>query len=261
MGIQARPAPGRCAQAEMPDHVVADAAVVEVFQRLRAVGRIQGFVIEFCGLDQRGIEPVAILFRPRVLAALQFRYGHVRALGQVPDRLGEFHVLDVHHKGDDVAARVAAEAIEHLLFLIDGKRRGFLAVEGTEPPMLGALLLQRDVFGDDRNDVGFIAHFVDPLAGEPACHALPVSFPPSILLPVHSHFVRCLKNEPIVIFSGFSANPSALRFFLTKKASLFPCFVKKLKDSAFWRFGIFCGEKVPFRLFSSQRCAHRLPLC
>ena len=51
----------------------------------------------------------------------QLGKGHVQLIGQVLDRLLELQTLNVHDELDDAAAGLAAEAVVHLPFLIDGK--------------------------------------------------------------------------------------------------------------------------------------------
>ncbi len=167
--MQALPAV-RCApQAKSSDHVVADAAAVQIVQRLCALRRIERSIVKFRRLHQRRVEAVAVFLGRGVLAS-GFRDGHVRPLGQMAHGLGELHALHAHDKGDDVPARVAAEAIVHLLFLVHGKRWGLFAVKRTQTPVLGTLARQRHIFRYDRYDLRPVAHLVDPFAGKPACH-------------------------------------------------------------------------------------------
>jgi hypothetical protein len=53
-------------------------------------------------------------------------------LPQSLDRLGEGEAVDLHDEGDDVAALLAAEAVEELARRVDVERRRLLVVEGTE---------------------------------------------------------------------------------------------------------------------------------
>ena len=56
---------------------------------------------------------------------------HVQLIRQMLHRFGKRQMFNLHHKMDDAAARLAAEAVEQLLFRIHGERCGFLSVEGA----------------------------------------------------------------------------------------------------------------------------------
>ena len=63
---------------------------------------------------------------------------------------------------DDAAARLAAEAVEQLLFRIHGERCGFLSMEGAEPPVFAPILFELDVLPNDLNDVRTRAELIQP---------------------------------------------------------------------------------------------------
>ena len=46
-------------------------------------------------------------------------------------RFRKRQMFNLHHKMDDAAARLAAEAVEQLLFRIHRERCGFLSMEGA----------------------------------------------------------------------------------------------------------------------------------
>ncbi len=64
--------------------------------------------------------------------------GDVRAFGEAADGVGEIDALVFFDKGEDVAAFVAAEAVENLLVGVDVEAGGFLLMEGAEGDEVGA---------------------------------------------------------------------------------------------------------------------------
>ena len=54
------------------------------------------------------------------------------------------HLVEQLNKADGVAARAAAEALPEVFFRIDGERRGFFGVEGTQANVAFAFFLQLD---------------------------------------------------------------------------------------------------------------------
>lgn len=77
-------------------------------------------------------------------------------------RFGKRQMFNLHHKMDDAAARLAAEAVEQLLFRIHGERCGFLSMEGAEPPVFAPILFELDVLPNDLNDVRTRAELIQP---------------------------------------------------------------------------------------------------
>ena len=83
--------------------------------------------------------------------------------GQALDRLGEVEVLDLPHEGDDVALRLAAEAVVEALLGVDRERRRLLGVERAQPDPPPAHPLQGDVLAGDLDEVGRGPHPGDVL--------------------------------------------------------------------------------------------------
>ena len=77
------------------------------------------------------------------------------------------------HKGDGVAARVTAEAIEHFLCGRDGKRRRFLAVERAQPEQVRPRPFERDVPPDQFLDVGSVDDLPYEIIGQSHGLSLP----------------------------------------------------------------------------------------
>src|SRR5690606_17813775 len=79
--------------------------------------------------------------------------------------LGEAHALVLLQEAKDVAALLAAEALEDLPLRVDAEGRRLLVVERAARPELAALLSQRHALTDDADDVGALAHELDLLFG------------------------------------------------------------------------------------------------
>src|SRR5438067_61955 len=92
---------------------------------------------------------------------------------QLLDRLAERLPLDLHDELDRVAARAAAEAMEHALVGIDAEAGRLLAVERAQPLEVSPRLLELDTTADDLRDVHAVAELLqlvvaDHLIGGPA---------------------------------------------------------------------------------------------
>ena len=96
---------------------------------------------------------------------------HAVLVGEALDRLHEADPVDLHQEREDVAAFLAAEAVEELAGRGDMERRRLLVVEGAEP-LLGAAagVAQRHVGGDDVVDGRLLAHLGDVFLANPAGH-------------------------------------------------------------------------------------------
>jgi hypothetical protein len=68
-------------------------------------------------------------------------------------RLDEAHAGVFHQEADGVAVHAAAEAVIGLAGGADDEARGLLAVEGAQPLVVDAGLLELDVVAHDVDDV------------------------------------------------------------------------------------------------------------
>ena len=120
------------------------------------------------GLDQ--LLPLPLLScRPG--AALLVAELHAEPVGEALDRLGEGQVVDLHDEGDDVAADLAAEAVEGAHARADREGRRLLVVEGAEALEVAAAgRPERDHLADHVGDVGPLLDEHDVLVPDPACH-------------------------------------------------------------------------------------------
>ena len=167
--------PRRVPDLELGRHLTVDAAGLEVGAGL----------LPFLGFQER---PVVQLERGLVRADQRLALGRhapfggrvalvaerdPRVLGETFDRLGELEVFDIAQEPDRVPALAAAEAVVEALRGRDAERRRLLRVERTEPdePVV-ARLLEREVAGDELDDVGALADGRDVLVPDPAGHAL-----------------------------------------------------------------------------------------
>ena len=61
-----------------------------------------------------------------------FGHGDAEFFGDHAHGFGKSYVLDLLHEAEDVASGVAAEAVEELIAGMNGERRSFFLVEGTQ---------------------------------------------------------------------------------------------------------------------------------
>ena len=87
------------------------------------------------------------------LTLFLLRDGHIRALGEKADRVGEGQVLLLHDEVDDAAALFAAEAVIDLLVRRDGERAGLFVVKGAETEVVRALFGERHIAAHHVDDV------------------------------------------------------------------------------------------------------------
>ena len=163
----------READAERRGRGLVEAALGEELARDDGVGGRQLLGVELLGdlvrLDQpaarRSARPLGL-----VVAVLATQLDAV-LVGEPLDRLGEGEPVDLHQEGDDVAALLAAEAVEELARGLDVEGRGLLVVEGAQAlERAAAGLAERDVAGDDVVDACLLAHLGDVVVADPACH-------------------------------------------------------------------------------------------
>ena len=81
-------------------------------------------------------------------------HGHAELLSDQADGFREGDVLDLLHKGEDIARFSAAKAVVKLPRGMHRKRRRLLGMKRTEPgEILRPSLLQLDVVADDADDI------------------------------------------------------------------------------------------------------------
>jgi hypothetical protein len=91
----------------------------------------------------------------------QLRNRDAEASGERSHRFAEVDLVLQLDELEHVAADAAAEAVEEALVLVDGERRRFLAVKGTEALVLRARLAQRHGVRDDGDNISRGPDFVD----------------------------------------------------------------------------------------------------
>ena len=145
---------GRPTQAELPCRITVEATTPQVPTRVTARGVLQEKPVVKVDGRAHG------LGQALALAAILGRAG-----GVVPqrdpgfgreslDRVGELEALDLTDEGDGVAALLTPEAVVDAELRIDRETRRLLAVKGTETRKASAAPFERDVFADQRDDVG-----------------------------------------------------------------------------------------------------------
>src|SRR5690606_5381911 len=77
--------------------------------------------------------------------------------------LGKAQPLAAHKEGEDIAARLTTETVEHLLIRGDGKGRGSFLVERTQADIVLARPAKRDVFRHHIDDVDPETNFFNGL--------------------------------------------------------------------------------------------------
>ena len=105
---------------------------LKVLETVEESGSLAVHFVKACALD-------------RFAAFRGFGHLQARALREKFDRARIFQIFGAHDKGDHVASRAAAEAVEGLRIRKDGKRRRFLAVERADALIVRAGTLQIDV--------------------------------------------------------------------------------------------------------------------
>jgi hypothetical protein len=91
---------------------------------------------------------------------------HPVLLGKVLDGLDEIHAGMLHQEADGVAVLAAAEAVVELLARADRERGRLFPVEGAQPHVIGAALLQLHVPADDLHHVGPREQLLDERLGD-----------------------------------------------------------------------------------------------
>ena len=144
------PRVGSVAEPERADHVLRDAALLEV-ARGRAVGAGEPFGVEPLRVGDGLMEPVAPVVARSVPRPPRNR--DAEPPRERLDGFGEVEPVDLAHEADDVASGAAAEAVVEALVAVDRERRRPLVVKRAEALPRAAGLLQSRVVGDDLDDV------------------------------------------------------------------------------------------------------------
>jgi hypothetical protein len=106
--------------------------------------------------DQRSALLILAALLRRSLA--RPRYRDAGLLGDGPHRLGELAFVHLHDEFEDVTAVVASEAVVHLLYRMDAKRRRFFLMEGAQAAEVLTGLFQTNIFADDADDVRLLLY-------------------------------------------------------------------------------------------------------
>ena len=169
------PALRRGAKSEAAYARVVQPAFVQIAQRLRALRRPDRGVIKARRLEIGLVDAFPERAHFVAVAAVADAFGqlHVRPLGQHPDGVHELHALDVHHKIDDRAALMAAEAVIHLRFAVHAEGRRLFPVEGTASPEPAPFLLQLDIIRHHVHNIDAPSQLVQPDVRKPGTHLPP----------------------------------------------------------------------------------------
>jgi len=136
-------------------HIEVISAAFEVFAGVPGAGVFaQEAVHEACGAIMQ-FEEAGSAAAGAVRFGVEgfFLDGDVGAAGEFAYRIGEGEVLVSHHEADGAAALAAAEALVALSCRIDGEGGGLFVVERAERLEDGPGAFQREVPGDDLDDI------------------------------------------------------------------------------------------------------------
>ena len=163
------PRAGREADAELLQHLAAEATALEVGPRAgRLVGVPQIAAVERRGLGEQLDQALALAAALVVAPAGVVLELDPVAVGKLLDGVAEVEPLLLLQEGEDVAARLAAEAVVELLDRVDREGWRALVVERAQPEPARAPPAQLGVGGDDLDHVGGRPHALDRLAGDAA---------------------------------------------------------------------------------------------
>ncbi len=188
---------GRHPQPELADGGIRQAAPVQVFQRALPVGGVgQLLAVVVRHRLHNALEHFAARELHLLVLAAVLREVHVVAARQ---QLHHFAHLQVLHFGDeleDVAAGLAAEAVPQARLHVHAERRVLLLVEGAGCEVAVALLLQADVFAEQRVVIHpcgqFVKHARHRAASIPASAVGRGPVPRRLPLPVRRALARLL---------------------------------------------------------------------
>jgi hypothetical protein len=89
------------------------------------------------------------------------------------DRLGKRGAFQLHNEGEDIPRLAAAKTFEELLAGADREAGSLLLVKRAAAPVVGPLLAEGQVVGDDPHDVGLLTNlFAEPTRNAHDTHAL-----------------------------------------------------------------------------------------
>ena len=136
------PACRRVADPKLLGRITVEAPRDQITSRGFGVFSSKGFSIELLG-GGVGFEDLRDQARIRAIAL----FGNLdpELTREVARSLGKAEAFVLHHKGDDIAAGLAAETMEHFAIRADVKGRGLLVVKGTEPFPIAARLSKFDI--------------------------------------------------------------------------------------------------------------------
>ena len=166
----------RGAEAEQFHGFRRHAAFCEIIAGGLAGGFVEQAILPALGdllvnLEQLVLEMARLLFAG-VLVEFQGNFG---AFGQPADGVHEPDVFVFLDEGENVAALVAAEAVENLFMRIDVEAGGLFLVKRAEGGEVGAGLFQRQIRPDDVHNVAGGANAFAGCGGKRASHACSAS--------------------------------------------------------------------------------------
>ena len=144
-------------------------ALVEISQPgLTVVGLRQAVVEEIpCHLIDL-IEPLTLLVAGHVFSRPFYGgQGDMGPFCQAFDGFAKGKVFLLHNELEDITVGVAAEAIKKSLVGGNAERGGLFIMERAAGPEIAALTLQRDIIGNDADNVIGLTDLFDKFAGKP----------------------------------------------------------------------------------------------
>ena len=165
---------GRIPYAEFSCHTGVHLAFGEVFPRLFPLFFLQAVIkISSCCSVYVKQSLFCLLRCNDLCGFFRFRQSDVGPLRQFFHSFREIQILHFHQKGEHIACRTAAKAVIKLFFAVYGKGSRFFIVEGTQPKIGTALLLQGHILGNDFYDIVLHSDFVNDFSRISHDHSLP----------------------------------------------------------------------------------------
>ena len=106
-------------------------------------------------------------------AALLARNRHAAVGRERFHSLGEFLVIEVHHKAQGIAARATAKAVVELLLWFYAERGGFFLMKRAAGGVVLACLAQFDALVDDIDDIDPAEQVINKILGNQTGHVGP----------------------------------------------------------------------------------------
>ena len=166
MPFERVPSIRREADLELRDGPLADPARSKVRARDLSFGTLQEDV-----MVELGRRKVSAQVRLALRRSTRPRLGNLYACftSQQLGRVEKLNVFAQHHELEGIASRLASEAVEQSLGVIDVERWSLLGMEGTESSVLPTDPLERYGLGNQGDDVDSGSHFVDKVWCKRAC--------------------------------------------------------------------------------------------